>query len=217
MKQHYLRRYFIAGLLVWIPIWVTLVVISFIVETLDKTLSFLPREYQPQALLGHHIPGLGVILSVVVVILTGLVATNFFGRRLVALGEALLERIPLVRSIYKAVKQVMETIFSSSSDAFRNVLLIEYPRKGLWSIAFQTSSTTASISESTHRDLVTVFIPTTPNPTSGYLMMVPREDVIDLDMSIDAALKMVISLGVVQPSINGRHNKPDNLANSPKK
>jgi uncharacterized membrane protein len=197
MNRHSLRNYFIAGLLVWIPIWVTWLMISFIVETLDKTLSFLPTTIQPEHLWGHHIPGLGVILSVCVVLATGLIATNLFGKRLVILGEAILNRIPFVRSIYKAVKQVMETIFSSNSNAFRKVLLIEYPRNGLWSLGFQTST----IAED---DLVAVFIPTTPNPTSGFLVMVPNAEVIEMEMSVDEAFKMIISLGVMQPKMTRR-------------
>ena len=197
MNRHSLRNYFIAGLLVWIPIWVTWVMISFIIETLDRTLSILPENIQPEHLWGHHIFGLGVILSVCVVLTTGLIATNFFGKRLVSLGEAILNRIPFVRSIYRAVKQVMETIFSSNSNAFRKVLLIEYPRKGLWSLAFQTSTIT-------EENLVAVFIPTTPNPTSGFLVMVPKEEVIEMEMSVDEAFKMIISLGVMQPKMTRR-------------
>ena len=194
------RRYLAAGLLVWLPIWATLVVIRFLVDLLDGTLSLLPHAYRPEQLFGFHLPGLGVVLSLVVVYSTGLVATNFFGRRLVASGEAILARIPFVRTIYNAVKQVLQTILSSDTQAFRNVYLVEYPRAGLWSIAFQTGSGTTEINNETGKDMITIFIPTTPNPTSGYLMMVPREDAIDLSMSIDEALKMVISLGVMHPN-----------------
>lgn len=204
MKGINLRNYFIAGLLVWIPIWVTWVMISFIVETLDRTLSILPDEVQPEHLVGHHIPGLGMILSVLIVLVTGLIATNFFGRRLFSLGEAILHRIPLVRSIYKAVKQVMETLLSSNSNAFRKVLLVEYPRKGIWSVAFQTS--TIPSSNATEQELVAVFVPTTPNPTSGFLFMVPKSEVIEVDMSVDEAFKMIISLGVVQPNLRRKPN-----------
>lgn len=199
------RRFLIAGLLVWLPIVTTFLVIRILVDFMDKSLSLLPKSYQPDILLGVHIPGLGVILSLVVVFLTGIIATNFFGRRLVALGESILAKIPLVRSIYNAVKQVLETIFANDSKAFRKVILIEYPRKGLWSIALQTSSDNSNNGDQKlDDDMVTTFLPTTPNPTSGFLLLVPRKDIIELDMSIDEALKMIISLGVVQPdSING--------------
>jgi len=198
--KHTIRGYLAAGLLLWIPIWVTLLVIGFIVELLDGTLSLLPHAYQPDQLLGMHIPGLGVVISILVVFSTGVLATNFIGRHLVALGESILSRIPLVRTIYHAAKQVVTTIFSSSSESFRKVLLVEYPRKGLWSIAFQTATASKSISDHCDgEDMVAVFLPTTPNPTSGFLIMVPRKDAYELDMSVDAALKMVISLGVMQP------------------
>jgi len=198
MKHHAVRRYLIAGLLVWLPILATFLVIRFLIDLLDGTLSLLPHAFQPDQLLGFHLPGLGLVVSVIVLLLTGLIATNFFGRKLVFFGEAILSKIPLVRSIYNAVKQVAETILSSSGEAFRNVLLIEYPRKGLWSIAFQTGTSRTSIDKLTGEDMITIFVPTTPNPTSGYLMLIPKKDAINLDMSIDEALKMIISLGVVQ-------------------
>lgn len=197
--KHGIRNYLFAGLLVWIPIWVTLVVITFLVDLMDGTLALLPKAYRPEQLLGYHLPGLGLLLSIIIVFVTGIVATNFFGRRLVNFGESIVSRIPLVRTIYHAVKQVMETIFSSSADAFRNVLLVEYPRKGLWSIAFQTSSGAHEIDTKVEGDLISIFIPTTPNPTSGFLIMVKREDTIKLDMTVEQALKVVISLGVMQP------------------
>jgi uncharacterized membrane protein len=202
------RRYLIAGLVVWLPLWATLLVLNFLVELLDKTVALLPHDYQPKALLGFHIPGAGVVLSLLLLFFTGVFVTNFFGDRLVALGERIVAKIPLVRSIYQAVKQVSETIFASNSQAFRKVLLIEYPRKGLWSVAFQTASsnkthgTTSHIQNQEHKEennLITVFVPTTPNPTSGFLILVNRNDAKELDISIDEALKMVISLGVIQP------------------
>lgn len=199
MKHKPIRRYFIAGLLLWIPIWVTLLVIKFMVDVLDGTMSLLPKAYQPDTLIGMHIPGLGVVISLLVVFFSGLIVTNFFGRWIVSLGEAILARIPLVRSIYNATKQVAETIFSSNSQSFRKVLLVQYPREGLWSIAFQTGHVGEKLNSKTDKDMVAIFIPTTPNPTSGFLMMIPREDAIELEMSIDEALKMVISLGVMQP------------------
>lgn len=199
MKKTHLRRYLIAGLLVWVPIMVTLLVIRFIIGILDSTMNLLPEAYQPDTLLGVHIPGLGILISLIIVFITGIAVTNYFGHRIVGFGESILDRIPLVRSIYKAVKQVLTTIFSSGSKSFRKVLLVEYPRKGLWSIAFQTGTSNDEVKQKSGQDLITVFIPTTPNPTSGFLILVPLADAIELEMSVDEALKMVISLGVVQP------------------
>lgn len=199
MKHHVIRRYLFAGLLVWIPVWTTFFVLNFLIDIFDGILNLLPAQYQPQQLFGFSIPGLGLIISLAVVLLTGLFVTNFLGRLIVNFSESLLDRIPLVRTIYRAVKQVVETIFSSSNDSFRRVLLVEYPRKGSWSIAFQTSTASEKISQPTNQRLLAVFVPTTPNPTSGFLIMVPEEDAIELDLSVDEALKMVISLGVMQP------------------
>lgn len=199
MKHGSFKRYFIAGLLVWLPIGITFLIIRFIVGLMDGTLGLLPKAYQPETLLGVHVPGLGLLLSLIVVVITGLIVTNIVGRKLVHVGESLVSRIPLVRTIYHAVKQVSETIFSSGSQSFRRVYLVEYPRKGLWSIAFQTATSAKELKEKSGLDMITIFIPTTPNPTSGFLMMIPRENAIELDMSVDEALKMVISLGVVQP------------------
>ena len=196
-KHRPIRGYLITGLIVWLPIWVTLLVIGFIVDILDGTLSLLPTAYQPDTLLGFHIPGLGVVVSVLVVFLTGIFATNIIGRHLVGLGESILARIPLVSSIYHATKQVLESVFKSGSDSFRRVLLVEYPRKGLWSVAFQTGSANKEIVGHTGEEMITIFVPTTPNPTSGFLMMLPASEAIELEMSIDEALKFVISLGVV--------------------
>lgn len=198
MTTHF-RRYLIAGLLVWIPIMVTLLVVRFVIQLLDSSLTLLPARYQPQVLLGWHFPGLGVIISLLVLLITGLIATNVLGNRLVSLGESLVHRIPLIRSIYTSVKQVMSTIFAPGGQAFRKVLLVEYPRKGLWSLAFQTGAVPDAMTKAIGENAVTLFIPTTPNPTSGFLLVLPQDEVIELDMSIDDALKMIISLGVVQP------------------
>ena len=193
-----LRSYLITGLIVWLPILVTFVVLRFIIELLDKTIALLPTAYQPQHLIGMRIPGLGVIISLLLLLATGILATNFFGQRLMAWGEALLAKIPLVRSIYNAVKQVMQAIFATNSQAFRKVLLIEYPRKGSWSIAFLTGSPNSEILTATGEELLSVFVPTTPNPTSGFLMMIPKKETIELSMTIEEALKFIISLGVMQ-------------------
>ena len=193
------RSYLIAGLVVWLPILVTFGVFSFIVDLLDKTIALLPLSYQPEHLIGVNIPGFGVVISLLLLLITGLVATNILGQRIVALSESLLDRIPLVRTIYSSTKQVINAILSTNSQAFRKVLLIEYPRKGLWSIAFQTSVAGFLKSNETDEEMISVFIPTTPNPTSGFLMMVPSSEVKELNMTIDEALKCVISLGVMQP------------------
>ena len=201
ISAKFLKRYLIAGLLVWIPLWATAVVIAFVVEVLDKTVALLPDKYQPMNVIGINIPGIGIVISFVVLLVTGMVATNFLGERLVGLGEKIVKRIPLVGSIHQAVKQVMQTIFSTSNQSFRKVLLVEYPRKGLWSIAFQTAATSSSVAQLSGGDKITIFIPTTPNPTSGFLMLIDKSEAKELDISIDDALKMIISLGVVQPGV----------------
>jgi uncharacterized membrane protein len=193
-----MKRYLIAGLLVWVPLGVTAMVINFGVGLMDKTLLWLPEQYQPDALLGFHIPGLGVVLSVVIVFSTGIIVANLFGRTLVQFWEKLLARIPLVRSIYSSVKQILETVFSSGQ-SFRKVLLVEYPRKGLWTLAFQSSTTQGEAQAKTGVEVINVFIPTTPNPTSGFFIMVPRTDVVELEMNVDDGLKMIISAGVMVP------------------
>ena len=198
MKSKSLRGYLLAGLVVWLPIVVTFVVIRFIIDILDKTVGLLPLSYQPVNLIGVNIPGLGAIISLLLLIITGVVATNFFGQRIFAWGEMLLAKIPLVRSIYNAAKQVIQAIFATNSEAFRKVLLVEYPRKGLWSVAFLTGTTKGEIKDQTGEEMLSIFVPTTPNPTSGFLMMVPKKDAIELSMTVDEALKYIISLGVMQ-------------------
>lgn len=200
MKSIFIRKYLLTGLVVWLPILVTIGVLRFIIDLLDNTLALIPNAYQPEKLLGIHIPGFGVILSLVLLIITGIFATNFFGQRLVSTGEALLSRIPLVRSIYNAVKQVLNAVLSTNGEAFRKVLLIEYPRKGMWSIGFQTGAANEEINNRVNDEMITLFVPTTPNPTSGFMLMVSKSEVIELNMSIDEALKFIISLGVMQPS-----------------
>jgi uncharacterized membrane protein len=180
---------------------VTFAVLRLIVDLLDGTMALLPLAYRPEQLFGMHIPGLGVLLSLILLLTTGLIATNFLGQRLMAWSESILDRIPLVRSIYNATKQVIQAIFSTNSQAFRKVLLIEYPRKGVWSLAFQTGSGHPQINHSTGEDMVSVFLPTTPNPTAGFLMLLPRNEIIELSMSIEEALKFIISLGVMQPNV----------------
>ena len=198
------RKYFISGLLVWIPVVITVFVIKFIVDLLSKSLLLLPPQYQPDMLIGFHVPGIGVILTLLVIFLTGIFAANFLGQRLVKLGESIMKRIPLVRSIYMGVKQVTETLFKPGGQSFRKVLLVEFPCAGVWSMAFQTGEVdNATLGHNSSTEpMVSYFIPTTPNPTSGFLMMAPKSKVQELDISVDQALKFVISLGVVQPINN---------------
>lgn len=199
-----IRRYFISGLLVWLPIWVTILALKFLVDILSNTLNLLPHRYQPDALIGFHIPGIGVIITLLVVFLTGLVVANFVGRQMIVLGDSFIGRIPLVRTIYMGVKQVVQTLFTPGGQSFRKVLLVEYPREGMWSLAFQTGDGAPEIEKVIDGEpMVSLFIPTTPNPTSGFLLMLPRKKVIELEMSVEQALKFVISLGVVLPTTNG--------------
>lgn len=194
-----LRKYIITGLLIWIPLGITILVIKLLVDLMDKTIVLLPPAWRPEAVFGFDLPGLGIVISSMIVFLTGFVLTNFAGRRLIGFWESFLERIPLVRSIYSSVKQVTETILSSDNNTFNEVLLIEYPRKGLWTLCFKTSDSPKAFNESTDKELITVFVPTTPNPTSGFILFVPKEDVKKMDLDVEDALKLVMSLGVVTP------------------
>ncbi|MEE8212248.1 MAG: DUF502 domain-containing protein [Acidiferrobacterales bacterium] len=195
------RRYLIAGLLVWVPLGITWFVIKFMIDLMDQTLLLLPPDFRPENLLGFRVPGLGVVLTIVILLVTGIVVANLVGRTLVRMGERLLARIPLVRSIYSGVKQVMETMFSDSGKSFRSVVLIEYPRKGIWTLAFLTGEQgTRESEDKIGRRVSHIFVPTTPNPTSGFFLMVPTDDVLILEMSVDEGLKMIISAGVVLPS-----------------
>jgi uncharacterized membrane protein len=199
----------VAGLLVWLPIGVTILVFSLMFDLMDRLLLLLPSAYRPEQLLGFRIPGLGAILAVMVLLATGLAAANLLGRRLVTSYERLLGRIPIVRSIYSGVKHFAEVVFSDSNASFKKVLLIEYPRPGLYSIAFQTSENPEEVQARTGDEIVTVFLPTTPNPTSGFMLFVPRSAVTELDMPVEDALKMVISLGVVLPRWHPTHPNRD--------
>jgi len=194
------RRYLMAGLLVWVPILVTVLVVRFILDLMDQTLLLLPSSVRPEALFGVHIPGVGAVLAVLLLIFTGMLVSNIIGRNLVGLWEDLLNRIPFVRALYSGVKSFSTTILSNQGNSFKKVMLIEYPRKGIWSIGFQTAGDLPLISQHTGEPQVCVFIPTTPNPTSGFIMMVPRSQAIELEMSVDAAMKMIVTLGVVVPT-----------------
>ncbi len=194
-----LRRYLVAGLLIWVPLGVTFVVFRALVRFMDRSLVLVPDAYQPINLVGFNIPGLGVILTLVLLLGTGLLVTNFFGRKLIDGWESLLARIPLIRSLYSGAKQVAETMLAEGGQSFKKVLLIPYPREGVWSLAFQTGTDVGEVQAKTSQEVICAFVPTTPNPTSGFIVMVPRKDVIELEMSVDAALRMIISLGVVVP------------------
>jgi uncharacterized membrane protein len=193
-----LRRYFVAGLLVWLPIGVTVLVFKVLLDLMDGILFLVPQAYQPETLLGFRIPGVGAVLALIVLFATGIMVANLIGRQLLRWGESLLARIPLVRSVYSAVK-TFSSVLLSSGKSFRKVLLLEYPRKGVWRIGFQTSDEAHEIEAATGRDLVAVFVPNSANAAGGFLVFVPREEVIELKMSVEEALKMVVSLGVVMP------------------
>ena len=194
-----MKRYLITGLLIWVPLVITVWVLSILVGTLDQTLLLLPDAWQPREWLGFNIPGLGVLLTLAVVILTGMLGANIIGQRMVRVWESLLSRIPVVKSLYSSVKQVSDTLLSSSGQAFRKALLVQYPRQGSWTIAFLTGQPGGDVANYLKGDYLSVYVPTTPNPTSGFFLMMPKADVIELDMNVDEALKYIISMGVVAP------------------
>jgi uncharacterized membrane protein len=204
VRGQLIKRYFITGLLIWVPLVITAWVLSVIVSTLDQSLHLLPEVLHPKNLLGFSIPGIGALLTLAMILLTGLLATNFIGEKLVSWWNALLSRIPVVNSVYKAVKQVSDTLFAPNGNAFRKALLVQYPRQGAWTIAFLTGRPGGDIKNHLEGDYVSVYVPTTPNPTSGFFLMMPRQDVIELDMTIDEALKYIISMGVVAPPPHAR-------------
>ena len=193
-----LRRYLVAGVLVWLPILVTIWVVNFMLHLMDRTLLLLPSSYRPEAWLGFSIPGAGLLLALIVLLLTGLLVTNLIGRRLVVWGEELLNRIPVVRSVYGGVKSFAESVFSQSN-SFRKVVMVEYPREGAWSIGFLTAEDVPEISQKTGENHVAVYVSSALNATAGWLIVVPRRMVRELDMSVDAALKLIITCGVVVP------------------
>lgn len=194
------RKYFVAGLLVWLPLVATYVVLAFSIRLIDRSLLLLPPQYRPENLIGFEIPGLGVILTLTLVVLTGLIVANFFGRSVVNAWESVLARIPLVRTVYGAVKQVTASLFSDASNSFREVVLVEYPRRGLWMLAFVTGETPKEFQRVVGQDLVNIYVPTTPNPTSGFYIMVPPQDLMRLPhVPVEVGLKMILSAGVVNP------------------
>jgi len=195
-----LRRYLVAGILVWLPIGITIFMFRVLIGLMDKSLVLIPRQYHPEEWLGVGIPGLGVILTVLLLLLTGVLTANFVGRAFVGGWESLMDRIPVARSIYGAAKNFAEIVFSESGSAFSKVLLVEYPRKGIYSLTFQTATDIGEIQGRTGAEVVCCFVPTTPNPTSGFIIIVPKKDAIELDMEVDEAVKLIMSLGVVVPT-----------------
>lgn len=209
-----MKNYFITGLLVLVPLVVTFWLLSTLIQTMDQSLLLLPESWRPEKMLGFSIVGLGALLTITIIFVTGVIATNIFGQQLILLWENLLSRVPVVKSIYSSVKQVSDTIFSDSGNAFRKALLVEFPRKGSWTIAFLTGEPGGDVSNHLTGEYVSVYVPTTPNPTGGYFLMMEKKDVVELDMSVDQALKYIISMGTVAPELKSekaaaliKHNK----------
>jgi uncharacterized membrane protein len=194
-----MRKYFITGLLILVPLAITAWVLNLVISTMDQSLLFVPERWQPRTLIGFDIPGLGTLLTIVIVFLTGLLTNNLVGNYVVKLWEKLLTRIPVVSSLYSSVKQVSDTLFSSSGNAFRKAVLIPYPHQNSWTIAFLTGAPGGDVKNHLVGDYVSVYVPTTPNPTSGFFLMLAKKDVVELDMTVDAALKYIVSMGVVAP------------------
>jgi len=194
-----LRKWLFTGLLVIVPGVITAWVLNWIISTLDQTLQILPEHWQPDKLLGMHIPGFGVLLTLLILLLVGGVASNFVGRKLVSWGDAIISRIPVVRSIYSSVKQVSDTVFSDSGNAFRTAVLVQWPREGGGTVAFITGQPSGEVASYLRDEYVSVFVPTTPNPTGGYFVLMRKSDCVELEMSVDTALKYIVSMGVVAP------------------
>ena len=197
--MHWLRRYLVTGLVLWVPLGITIWVLTLIVSTLDRTLLLIPEPYRPETLLGFAIPGLGVVLTLVVLVVTGILTRNFVGQHLVKGWDSILRRIPVVRSIYSGVKQVSDTLLSDTGQAFRKALLVEFPHPGSYTIAFMTGTPSGELVNRLPGEHVSVYVPTTPNPTSGYFLLLPKSRTQELDMSVDDALKYIVSMGVVGP------------------
>lgn len=204
VRSQLIKRYFITGLLIWVPLVITAWVLSLIVNTLDQSLHLLPKALHPERLVGFSIPGVGALLTLAMIFLTGLLAANFIGQKLVSWWHRLLSRIPVVNSVYKSVKQVSDTLFAPNGNAFRKALLVQYPRAGSWTVAFLTGQPGGDIVNHLEGDYVSVYVPTTPNPTSGFFLMMPSREVVELDMTVDEALKYIISMGVVAPPPHAR-------------
>ncbi|MCG2592063.1 DUF502 domain-containing protein [Ramlibacter sp. XY19] len=203
--MHALRKWLLAGLLVIVPVAITLAVLRWVIDTLDQTLLILPADWQPDRVFGIHIPGFGVVLTLAILLVVGAAASNFIGKKLVGLGDRVVSRIPVVRGIYSSVKQVSDTLFSESGNAFRTAVLVQWPRADVWTIGFVTGTPGGDVVNYLHgEDYLSVYVPTTPNPTGGYFVMLRKSDCIELKMSVDDALKYVVSMGVVSPGITNR-------------
>ena len=205
-----MKKYFITGLLIWVPLVITAWVITAIVRTMDQSLLLLPHAIHPETLLGFYLPGLGALLTLLVVFLTGLVTANIVGQRLVGFWESVLSRIPVVKSIYYSVKQVSDTLFSGTGEAFRKVLLVRYPHAQAWSVAFQSGAPAHDVARELDDEHISVFIPTAPSPVNGFFFFVKKSETIELDISVDDALKYIVSMGVVVPV-----HQPSLLAKAP--
>ena len=197
-----LRKWLVAGLLAIVPVAITVAVLRWIVATLDSTLQILPEAWQPDRLLGYHIPGFGVLLTLAILLIVGAIVSNFIGRQIIAFGDRLVTRIPVVRSIYSSVKQVSDTLFSPGGNAFRKAVLVQWPRADVWTIGFVTGIPGGDVTNYLTGEWLSVYVPTTPNPTGGYFVMLRKSDCIELRMSVDEALKYVISMGVVAPPLH---------------
>nr|WP_315594307.1 DUF502 domain-containing protein [uncultured Cupriavidus sp.] len=211
-KTSAVKTWFLTGLLVLVPLGITLWVLNLIIGTMDQSMALLPVAWQPENLFGRRIPGLGAILTLLFILVVGVLAHNFIGQRLVRWWEALLGHIPVVGPIYTSVKQVSDTLLSSSGNAFRKALLVQYPREGSWTIAFLTGRPGGDVQNHLQGEYVSVYVPTTPNPTSGFFLMMPKADTIELDMTVDAALKYIVSMGVVAPTDLPRKQNDDDHA-----
>jgi uncharacterized membrane protein len=205
-----IKHYLIAGLLVWVPLGITVWVLSILITSMDSLLAFLPDDWQPVRWLGFSLPGFGVILVLVILFVTGVLTANFLGERLLEGWERLLNRIPFVKSIYSGVKQVSETVLVEKGKAFHKALLVEFPKAGSWTVAFQTGNPTVEIADTLKEPHVSVYVPTTPNPTSGYFIIVPLSSVVELEMTVDEALKYVVSMGVIEPKPKVKNTEPQN-------
>jgi uncharacterized membrane protein len=202
-----IKSIFLTGFAAMIPVGVTIYIISFLIRTMDKLVKFIPHRFQPDELLGFQIPGLGIIFTLVLVFVIGLITKSYLGGKAVNIGEWIVDKIPFVSGIYKGVKQLVDAIFSDKHKSFRKAVLIEYPRRGLYSIAFVTGDSQGELQEKTGQKHINLFIPTTPNPTSGFYIMIPENDVIPLDMSVEEAFSLIISGGIISPNNNKKNGK----------
>jgi uncharacterized membrane protein len=210
-----IRKYLIAGLLVWIPLAATVFIVKLVIDLMDMTILLLPENLHPQNLWGFDIPGIGLVLALAVLVLTGALAANLIGRSMVDIWENILGRIPLVRNIYNAFKQIATTVLASGNKSFRKVVLVEFPKNGVWSVGFLTNDEIHIESTSINNDMVSVFISTTPNPTSGFLILISKDKIIELNISAEEAFKLIMSIGVVIPDHTIKELQDKNVAQSP--